>query len=105
MWRRSCPMRPGASTARYTGSARADEELLDGFERVDPLHPTAGNYYKAEDVCRHNGEPAYTYIATENLAPVNHPNQRYLDTIRRGFQQWGLPLNELDGIATYPSEP
>lgn len=84
--------------------SQADEELLDGYERVDPQSSSAGNYFKAEDVCRHNGEPAFTYIATAKLVTPNHPNQRYLDTIRRGFKQWGLPLNELDGIATYPAE-
>lgn len=84
--------------------SRADEALLDGFEGLDPRNPAAGSYHKLEDVCRYAGEPVFTYCATARLQPENHPNQRYLETIRRGYAQWGLPLSELAGIATYPAE-
>ena len=90
--------------ALYRLSA-ADEAALDRFERVNAEQPEAANYYKAEQICCYDDEPVYTYIATQRLAPLNRPNQRYLDTIRRGYEQWGLPLSGLEGIEAFPVEP
>jgi hypothetical protein len=82
----------------------ADERALDGFENIDENDPKAGSYRKIDGLFTFNGEPVFTYVATSRLAPVNNPNERYLNTLRRGYSQWGLPLAALARFASYPAE-
>lgn len=80
----------------------ADELRLDGFEGV-PDH-----YSKHEDFARYlsgvelaRGCVVYAYLVCDT-SRSNPPSRRYLDVIRAGFQDWGLPLAALAGIQPQP---
>lgn len=83
----------------------ADEQALDGFEGVNPAAPEEGSYRKLESLFSFGGEPVFSYVATARLAPETKPNERYLAALRRGYEQWGLPHEVLNGIGCYPGEP
>jgi len=98
---------PGAGSCVHGAIYRlspADELALDGFENINELEPESGSYRKLEALFSYDGEPVFSYVATSRLAPVNQPNERYLNTLRRGYAQWGLPLNALAELASYPAE-
>jgi len=70
---------------------KKDIERLDGFEGV------SSGYYRKMSI-EINEIHAYTYVCTETNQ--NPPSSKYLETIRRGFEDWNLPLTELSGIQT-----
>lgn len=84
--------------ALYRISA-ADEAALDRAEGV-----AQGTYYRDLTTIGFEGEPALMYVASAALSPENRPNELYLETIREGYRQWGLPLGALDGIEAWPVE-
>ena len=76
-----------------------DEAALDRAEGV-----AQGSYYKDQTTIGYEGEPVLMYVATAALSPENKPSALYLETIRAGYKQWGLPLGALDGIEAWPAE-
>jgi len=74
--------------ALYRISA-ADEEVLDGME---------GGYYNDEETITRQGEHVLMYVATAAMGSENPPSAKYLNRIREGYRQWGLPLEALAGI-------
>lgn len=75
----------------------ADEATLDRMEGVDHTDPQSGSYYKAT-AGDYLDEPVMLYIATARHGAENPPSARYLATIRRGYEMWGLPMETLAGI-------
>ncbi|MEP0813282.1 MAG: gamma-glutamylcyclotransferase [bacterium] len=67
-----------------------DERSLDRFEGV----PTVYDRLEIEI----DGEKAYTYIGRST--DFRPPSERYLDTIRKGYRDWGHPEDPLDAIMT-----
>lgn len=76
-----------------------DEAALDRAEGV-----AQGSYYKDQATISYQGEPVLMYVATAALSPENRPSELYLETIREGYRQWGLPLGALEGIEAWPAE-
>ncbi|MCD4695072.1 MAG: gamma-glutamylcyclotransferase [Bacteroidales bacterium] len=84
--------KPGGVTygALYSMTVE-DVEKLDKFESIE-----TGIYRKMDLVI--DGVTAYTYICT--IEEYNSPSIKYLDTIKKGFGDWGLPLGTLSAIDT-----
>jgi hypothetical protein len=91
---------PGACVhgALYRLSQR-DELILDGFEGV-----AKGRYRRELQLFADSAEPVLIYVANDSLAAENMPSAKYLAVIRQGFIDWGLPLEELEGISVHPLE-
>jgi len=79
--------------ALYLLSAE-DEQALDSFENIQ-----AGKYRKYENVLVYEGQSAFTYKA--HISDENSPSRRYIETIRQGYRDWGLPLAALAHITPY----
>jgi gamma-glutamylcyclotransferase (GGCT)/AIG2-like uncharacterized protein YtfP len=84
--------------ALYRISA-GDEAALDRAEGV-----ARGTYYKDQSTISFEGEQVLMYVASAALSPENKPSELYLETIRAGYEQWGLPLQALAGIQAWPAE-
>jgi gamma-glutamylcyclotransferase (GGCT)/AIG2-like uncharacterized protein YtfP len=89
----------GAVPGAVYGLTPENEAVLDRMEGV-----AAGLYYREEGIITLQGKPVLVYIGTAQLAPENKPNISYLETMRAGYRDWGLPLSVLAGIPTYPAE-
>jgi len=79
--------------------SESDEQALDKLEHANLADPAQGNYYRDESLITYEGETVLVYIATARLAGEYPPSERYLATIRKGYEQWGLPLEALAGIS------
>ena len=80
-----------------------DEEQLDRMENYRAEDPRSGSYYKDETAVSYQGEPVMTYIATDRFRDEVPPSEMYLETIRRGYEMWGLPGEVLSEILPLPA--
>ncbi|MBN2081183.1 gamma-glutamylcyclotransferase [bacterium] len=78
--------------------SESDEQALDKLEYANRDDPAQGNYLRDESKITYQGEPVLLYVASARLGGENPPSERYLATIRRGYEQWGLPLEALANI-------
>lgn len=69
----------------------SDEKALDRYEGVP-----SGFYTK--DLREIGGETALLYVCTHELEKP--PSRLYLETIRKGYDDWGLPLGEIEYVKT-----
>ena len=77
----------------------ADDELtLDRMENYIAADPQSGSYSKDETTASFDGEPVMFYVATERQGSEFPPSKMYLETIRKGYEMWGLPLEALSRI-------
>jgi hypothetical protein len=74
-----------------------EDGALDRYEGI-----ATGRYRRVEDLVIVDGEAALVYVGTELLGQENWPSARYLETIRQGYGEWGLPLSALAEVRTYP---
>lgn len=79
--------------------SQADEAVLDVMEGV-----ASGSYYKDETTILLSSEPVLVYVATAAMGSENPPSARYLNRIREGYRQWGLPLDALADIKHYAAK-
>lgn len=68
-----------------------DEKTLDWYEGV-----ASGKYSK--EYIEIDGSTTLVYISTSTVE--NRPSEKYLNIIKQGYEDWKLPLEELDGIKT-----
>ena len=73
-----------------------EDSSLDRYEGI-----ATGRYRRAEDMIAVAGEPALVYVGTELLGEENWPSAMYLETIRQGYRDWGLPLAAIEDVKTY----
>ncbi len=71
---------------------RDDERSLDRYEGVD-----AGVYYKTEEIeLSYLGERRKALVYLMHSDGIYPPSQTYVDTIRRGYENFGLDMSYLD---------
>jgi len=75
-----------------------EDGALDRYEGI-----ATGRYRRVEDLVIVDGEAVLVYVGTELLGAENPPSARYLETIRQGYRDWGLPLSALAEVRTYPA--
>lgn len=79
--------------------SQADEAILDVMEGV-----ANGSYYKDDTTILLDSEPVLIYIATTEMGGETAPSEKYINRIREGYRQWGLPLENLAEIKPNSSE-
>jgi gamma-glutamylcyclotransferase (GGCT)/AIG2-like uncharacterized protein YtfP len=74
----------------------ADARNLDHYEGV------ADGFYRRVDVTVDRGDTsreAFTYVMDDQRSYLGAPSAWYLATIKRGYEHFGLPLEELERAA------
>ena len=88
---------PGNSVAGAVYSiTKADELALDRYEGFRVKDPLLGMYRKESFLAEIGGETVEVMYYTMNEGAIASPSDYYLDVIREGYRNWGLPNNTLN---------